>query len=63
MMSNCKFCGREVKRPSKGYCTNCYQYFILNKFETWYPSQYGELARVQDVNSKQYNWPICHICR
>lgn len=62
-MNKCKFCGREQKRPlSKGYCTTCYQYFIGYGYDTWCPSKYGELARVQDEKSEQYGWPICHIC-
>lgn len=62
-ISKCKFCGREQLRPlSKGYCTTCYQYFIGFGYKTWYPSQYGELARVNKEGDPQYNWPICHIC-
>lgn len=61
-MKECKFCHREVKRPSKGYCVSCYQYFILHKYDTWCPSDYGELNRVMLENHKQYGWPICHIC-
>lgn len=62
-MNKCKFCRKEQTKPlSKGYCVSCYQYFILHNFDTWYPSQYGELARVVDINSNQYDMPICHIC-
>lgn len=61
-MKECKFCHREVKRPTKGYCVSCYQYFILHGYDSWYPSEYGSLDRVQKRNSKQYNWPVCHIC-
>ena len=61
-MKICKFCKKEVKRPSHGYCISCYQYFIMHKFDTWFPSEYGSLARVQDENHKQYQMPICHIC-
>ena len=58
----CKFCKKQINRPSKGYCVSCYQYFILHEFDTWYPSQYGELARVNKLDSNQYMMPICHIC-
>lgn len=62
-MNKCKFCGKEQKTPlSNGYCVSCYQYFILHNFDTWYPSQYGELAFVQDKTSNQYNQVICHEC-
>lgn len=61
-MKVCRFCKKEVKRPSHGYCVSCYQYFIMNEFDTWCPSEYGSLARVQDKSSKQYQMPICHIC-
>lgn len=59
----CKFCGKEQKSPlSCGYCVSCYQYFILNGNNTWYPSQYGSLSKVQAVNNKQYGQLICHEC-
>lgn len=62
-MNTCKFCHREQERPlSLGYCVSCYQYFITHGYETWYPSKFGELARVENKESKQYSWPICHIC-
>lgn len=61
-MKECKFCKKLVKRPSYGYCVSCYQYFIMHKYDTWYPSQYGELARVNKEDSNQYGMPICHIC-
>ena len=48
MENKCKFCSKEQKRPlSLGYCTSCYQYFILHNYSSWYPSQYGSLSRVQ----------------
>ena len=63
MENKCKFCGKEQKRPlSLGYCTSCYQYFILHNYSSWYPSQYGSLSRVQKEDSVQYGWPVCHIC-
>lgn len=62
-VNKCKFCGKEQSRPlSQGYCVSCYQYFVMHGYDTWYKSQFGELARVNDENSKQYGWPICHIC-
>lgn len=61
-MKKCSFCKKDVARLSKGYCVSCYQYFILHKYDTWYPSQYGELARVNKIDSNQYQMPICHIC-
>ena len=59
---NCKSCKKHVKVLTKGYCQSCYRYFIRDGYDTWYPSQYGELGRVQDKNSNQYGMPICHIC-
>lgn len=61
-MKKCKFCHKPVKRPSKGYCVSCYQYFILYSCISWVPSNYGELNRVDIKEDKQYEWPICHIC-
>lgn len=62
-VNKCKFCGKVQDRPlSKGYCVSCYQYFIMHGYDSYYPSQFGELARVQKEDSKQYGWPICHIC-
>lgn len=61
-MKECKFCHKPVKRPSKGYCVSCYQYFILHNFIAWVPSNYGELNRVDIKEDKQYGWPICHVC-
>lgn len=59
----CTYCGKEQNRPlSKGYCISCYQYFIMFGYSTWYPSQYGEMARVQAKNNKQYDFLICHEC-
>lgn len=61
-MAECKFCKKYVKRPSKGYCISCYQYFILHNYSLWVPSEYGRLDRVTIEDSNQYNMPICHIC-
>lgn len=62
-MNECRFCKKLQKRPlSNGYCVSCYQYFVLYNCDTWYPSQYGELAFVQDKSSKQYKQVICHEC-
>lgn len=61
-MKECKFCHKEVKRPSHGYCVSCYQYFIMHGYDTWCPSEYGSLSRVEKEGSEQYGWPICHIC-
>lgn len=61
-MKFCKFCKKETKVLTKGYCQSCYNYFIVNNYDTWYPSEYGELARVNKKESKQYGMPICHIC-
>lgn len=62
-MNKCKFCGKEQSRPlSQGYCVSCYQYFVMHGYDTWYKSQFGELARVTKKDSPQYGWPICHIC-
>lgn len=61
-MRKCRFCGKLIKRPIKGYCVSCYQYFIMHKYDTWCPSKYGELNRVEQKESPQYNWPVCHIC-
>lgn len=61
-MKECKFCHKPIKRPSHGYCVSCYQYFIMHGYDTWCPSEYGSLARVQKEDSIQYGWPICHIC-
>lgn len=62
-VNKCKFCGKVQEKPlSQGYCVSCYQYFIMHGYDTYYPSQFGELARVNDEKSKQYGWPICHIC-
>ena len=58
----CKSCGKEVTRPTHGYCHNCYMYFWVNGYDTWYPSQYGSLSRVNDEKHPQYGMPICHIC-
>ena len=33
-MKECKFCHKEVKRPSHGYCVSCYQYFIMNGYDS-----------------------------
>lgn len=61
-MARCKFCNKEVKRPTKGYCVSCYQYFILHKYSLWTPSLYGQLDKVSIEYDKQYGMPICHIC-
>lgn len=62
-VNKCKFCGKIQDKPlSKGYCVSCYQYFIMHGYDTWYKSQFGELARVNKKDSPQYGWPICHIC-
>lgn len=61
-MKECKFCHKPIKRPSHGYCVSCYQYFVMHGYDTWCPSEYGSLARVQKEDSIQYRWPICHIC-
>lgn len=62
-MNKCKFCKKEQERSLiKGYCISCYQYFILHRFVLWEPSKYGELTRVQQIDSNQYNFVICHEC-
>lgn len=61
-MIECKFCKKQSKKNYSGYCISCYQYFILHENDTWCPSDYGELARVNNENHKQYGMPICHIC-
>lgn len=62
-MNKCRFCGKlQETALSNGYCVSCYQYFVLHNFTTWYPSQYGELASVQDEYSNQYKQIICHEC-
>lgn len=61
-MQQCKFCNKNINRPSYGYCVSCYQYFILHKYKTWLPSSYGSISYVGDSNSNQFGMPICHIC-
>ena len=58
----CKFCGAIRNKLSFGYCNKCYDYFIIKGYDTWYPSQYGEIAKVNKEDSPQYGMLICHIC-
>ena len=62
-MYRCKFCNKLQKtRLSKGYCTSCYQYFVVFDHQVFEPSCYGSISVVTDKNSNQFGWPICHIC-
>ena len=62
-MNKCNFCNKEQNRPlSNGYCVSCYQYFILHNYSTWYPSQYGMIGKVENKNSNQYGFIVCHEC-
>lgn len=62
-MNICKFCSTEVDGPlSKGYCPNCYRYFVLYGYKYFEPSKIGSISYVKDETSKQNGWPICHIC-
>lgn len=62
-INHCKFCKKEQKTPlSLGYCTSCYQYFVLHSFNIFPKSGFGRLDRVTDETSNQYGMPICHIC-
>jgi len=58
----CKFCGNYTPKRYKGYCQNCYVYFIHNRYNTFDDVEFGKLSYVSDVNSNQYGMPICHIC-
>lgn len=61
-MIRCKFCGASDKNYA-GYCQRCYNYFNVNKYKNYLgQTQYGKLSFVEDINSKQYGMPICHIC-
>lgn len=58
----CKSCGKTSKSYA-GYCQQCYNYFIVKNFKTYKDkTRYGEIAYVDDKNSKQHSMPICHIC-
>lgn len=62
MMIRCKSCGKLDKNYA-GYCQKCYTYFVKNKFTTYKDKvTYGKMSYVDDINSKQYSMPICHIC-
>lgn len=58
----CKSCGKPDKNYA-GYCQKCYTYFVVNGFIE-YKNQvsYGKMSYVEDIHSKQYSMPICHIC-
>lgn len=62
-MNTCKFCKNEQKQPlCFGYCQKCYTYFYRKKYKLFDIPKFGDIGFVTDKNSKQYGWPVCHIC-
>lgn len=58
----CKFCRKQSKHNYAGYCQTCYQYFVVKGYDSWCPSNYGEVNFVQKEGHPQYGMPVCHIC-
>lgn len=59
-LGTCLSCG-SYEKSYAGYCQKCYTYFHTKGFKE-FPSKYGKVCKVEDVNSKQYGMIICHIC-
>lgn len=62
-MFECSFCHNESKqRLTKNLCHACYEYFYKNSYKLYIKSKYGRIDFVQDKESNQYNYLICHEC-